>query len=313
MILTNVSGEVLFVPTITKVGATFAIGASLTVGDELRVDPVVSALIAAGDLSVTGYSSDPGSPATQEEVSLAFADGEMSGLQLALDAGDPTHDILIGVGVCMGGSPAKPLRLASALVKRIDATWAAGTAAGGLRPGPPPATVSAWYFVWLLENTTTGVLDAMFDASSTGANAPAGWAARRILGVVRTDGASLIVPFTQRGGVVKWKTPILDFTTGASSTSQVVVPLTVPALPKVEALLQVVVDAESVYIHSVDEVDVAPSATLAPLASAGASAGIATGQVVASAIGGAVAMRALVGARSVHIATLGWTWDRSVV
>jgi hypothetical protein len=82
------------------------------------------------------------------------------------------------------------MRLTSALVKQIDANWAAGTNQGGFPSGLVLAADTT-YRIYLISNGST--VDAGFDTSSTAANLLAdasGYTYYREIGFFRTDGSA---------------------------------------------------------------------------------------------------------------------------
>jgi hypothetical protein len=140
------------------------------------------------------------------------------GLELANHT-DADHDIEIAVGKCRDGADAYDMVLASALVKRIDAVFAAGTGNGGLFSGSPAN--STWYHVHLIRKTSDGTIDAYFDTSVTAANIPSGYAAYRRIGSVLTDGSANIIGFVQKGDEFRWKTCIQEFSDNNPGVSAV--------------------------------------------------------------------------------------------
>jgi hypothetical protein len=79
------------------------------------------------------------------------------------------------------------------MTKRLDATWSAGTGNGGLFSGTK--AINTWYYPFAIYNPTTGVSDAGFDISSSGANIPVGFTKRsNNLQPIKTDGSGNIIP-----------------------------------------------------------------------------------------------------------------------
>lgn len=111
----------------------------------------------------------------------------IAGMELSKDT-DDDHDMLIKAGQCANEGATEYLTLASDLTKQIDATWAEGDDAGGMFTGS--VGNSTTYYIWLIKKTADGTVDAGYDTSSTGANAPSGWTAERLLGLVRTDSSA---------------------------------------------------------------------------------------------------------------------------
>lgn len=111
----------------------------------------------------------------------------IAGMELSKDT-DDDHDMLIKAGQCANEGATEYLTLDSDLTKQIDATWAEGDDAGGMFTGS--VGNSTTYYIWLIKKTADGTVDAGYDTSSTGANAPSGWTAERLLGLVRTDSSA---------------------------------------------------------------------------------------------------------------------------
>jgi hypothetical protein len=178
---------------------------------------------------------------------------------------DTEHDISIAAGCALDSTNAYMMTLGTAMVKRIDAGWAAGTAAGGMFTGSVGATT--WYHVFLIRKTADGSIDAGFDTSVTAANIPAGYVAYRRIGSVLTDGASNIVQFIQHGDNFTWKTLVQDLNgITPANTNAVTQALTVPTGVSVQAHVNGVYyyvsgDATYLLLTELGETDTTPSAT----------------------------------------------------
>lgn len=108
--------------------------------------------------------------------------GFYTGLALTTDATDAANDVDIAVGVAAADvSPYNLMQLTGALVKRIDAAWAVGTNQGGLDTGSVSDTT---YYVWLIQRSDTGVVDALFSLSSTAPTMPTNYDRKRLLGTL---------------------------------------------------------------------------------------------------------------------------------
>lgn len=142
----------------------------------------------------------------------------LRGLVLSNNATDPDHDVDVATGAAVDSTGAYGLALTSALTKQIDATFAAGTGAGGMFSGVS-LTASTWYHVHLIRLDSDGTIDAGFDTSVTAANKPAGYTYYRRIGAVVTDASSNVVAFHQVKDVTYWKSPALDLDQAISSTA----------------------------------------------------------------------------------------------
>lgn len=202
---------------------------------------------------------------------------EISGL-VQSQAADTDHDTTISAGGAMDSTSAYPMKLASAITKRIDATWAVGTNQGGLDgsesvAGTPDA--NTWYYIWLIARSDTGVVDALYSESASSPTMPTNYDFKRIIGAVKTDGSANIIAYdayelTGGGLEVRWDAPPLDIDLAATLTTTARTDtLSVPTSFSVLANLLVgILDAsagEGVYISCPDQTDQAPSATASPL------------------------------------------------
>lgn len=154
-----------------------------------------------------------------------YPPGYLNGLALT-NATDTDHDISIAAGYCRDSTNVDNLDLASALVKRIDASWTVGTAGGGLDTGS--VGNSTWYYVWLIKRSDTGVVDALFSASSTSPTMPASYDRKRRIGAVRTDSSANILQFRQFGDEFHFVNSILDIDTTSLSTTATAFTVTCP-------------------------------------------------------------------------------------
>lgn len=133
--------------------------------------------------------------------------------------GDTTNDIDISPGSA-GSSESEPvlMTLASTLTKRLDAAWAVGSGNGGLDTG---AVGNNIYYVWEIQRSDTGVVDALFSLSSTSPTMPANYDRKRIIGsFARVSGANNV----PRSYSQKEPTPWVQYTatiTGFGAPSSV--------------------------------------------------------------------------------------------
>lgn len=119
--------------------------------------------------------------------------------------------------------------LSGTLTKILTSVWAAGNGAGGRFSGAPAVGANQTWHKFLIRNATTGVADAGFDSSATGANIPSGWSGR-IIGSAMTDGGGNIRSFLQIGDLFSWSTPIVDFSSSNATPTAAtnLVTITVP-------------------------------------------------------------------------------------
>jgi hypothetical protein len=80
----------------------------------------------------------------------------------------------------------------SAMTKRLDASWTAGTNQGGLDTGSKAN--STWYYVYAIHNPTSGVSDAIFSANATTPTLPSGYTKQsKALFALKTDSGGNIL------------------------------------------------------------------------------------------------------------------------
>ena len=172
-----------------------------------------------------GYVDAASNIINSEGASLApkgrsLAQGHLFGLTLS-NAADTVNDITVSAGAARDGTDTVNMVLPAAITKQLDATWAAGTNAGGLDTG---SVANGTYFVWLIRNTTTGDVDALFSTSATAPTMPSGYGHKRRIGaVVRVGGT--ILQFTQDGDIFRLDVPVVDYSVAPNSASAVSVTL----------------------------------------------------------------------------------------
>ena len=212
---------------------------------------------------------------TVRDADFALPRNQIDGLILSNNTTDAQHDIDISIGQALDSANEELMELASVLVKRIDASWAAGTNQGGF---PTGITLSAttWYHMFLLRDRSAGDIDAGFDSSIVATNLLAdatAYTQYRRIGSVLTDGTSNIIAFHQTGDQFLWVDPPLDVNASNPGTTAVSRTLSTPPDVKTEAFMNVVLSSggavgNSVYLSSLDVNDEAASPTVAPLGSA---------------------------------------------
>ena len=128
--------------------------------------------------------------------------GTIGGLTLTNDGTDAAHDIGIAVGFARDYTDAATMSLTGALIKKIDATWAVGTNAGGL-DSTDTVAANTGYGVYLIRRSDTGVVDVLMSSDMTAAGSaltmPTNYDQKRLIGWVRTDGSSNITSFIHSG------------------------------------------------------------------------------------------------------------------
>jgi hypothetical protein len=133
--------------------------------------------------------------------------GYIDGL-ICSNAADTEYDITIAAGQARDSTNVMPLILSSAITKRIDAAWAAGTGGGGMDTGS--VANSTVYYIWLIRKDSDGTIDALFSLSKTAPTMPSGYTYKRRIMSLITDSSAKIINFTQTDGDVRLNQPIQD-------------------------------------------------------------------------------------------------------
>jgi hypothetical protein len=156
-------------------------------------------------MDATGYPAADGSRITNVSAPLR---GHIDGLILSNDATDPAKDIGISAGEATDDGAAVIMSLSSALIKKLDASWAVGTNQGSLDgtesvAGTPDA--DTWYHIWLIRRSDTGVVDILASESATAPTMPTNYDQKRRIGAVLFDATPDIYSFLQLGDKFFWK------------------------------------------------------------------------------------------------------------
>lgn len=209
-------------------------------GDAALLDVGTTAgTVAAGDhthadatTSVPGFMSAADKAKLDDLRSGPYSRGHLWGLTLSNNASDATNDLDIAIGEARDETDTVTMVLASALTKRLDANWAAGTNQGGRYSGA--AIADTTYHVWLVSKANGADVDVYLDPSAVSATvlthlqAETGGASylyvRRIGSILRVSAA--IVAFTQRGDL--FLRPLATDRNSASTASSILLTLSVP-------------------------------------------------------------------------------------
>jgi hypothetical protein len=187
-----------------------------------------------GTVSAAFFDGDGSNLTNLPESSSTLPRSYLAGLVLSNNSSDSDADIDIAVGECKASST--DISLASALTKKIDATWAAGNGAGGMAGGITVAA-NTWYHVHAI--TVGGADDVGFDTSPIAANlisSDSATAYRRI-GSIYTDGSSDIRDFKQTGDKFLYDQPILSHPSiNIGSTARTTISLNTPVSVSTEAI-----------------------------------------------------------------------------
>lgn len=109
---------------------------------------------------------------------------------------------------------------ASAMTKRLDASWSAGNNGGGLDTGTKQA--NTWYHCYAIYNPTTQASDFLFSASATSPTLPTDFTKFYLIESIKTNSSNNILPFyhnvNQGISVVSLKTKPKDIDSALSTT-----------------------------------------------------------------------------------------------
>lgn len=157
---------------------------------------------------------------TDFRVEFPLPKGFIDGLRFTNNGTDGDHDIDIPIGTARDGDDSANLSLSTALTKLIDATFAEGTAAGGLDAGTVAADTI--YTLWLIQKSSDNTADVLFSVSDTSPTMPTDFDLKRRIGAIRTDASANIIADTflyYAGDLVgQWEhvNPVVATTSGDS-------------------------------------------------------------------------------------------------
>ena len=116
-------------------------------------------------------------------------------ITIANNSSDSEHDIDFSAGV-INFDDGTGQAVATALTKKLDASWAAGTGQGGLDTGSVSAHNT--YHCFAIYNPTTQTSDFLFSLSLS-PTLPSGYTKKRRVGSILTNASSNIISFRQDG------------------------------------------------------------------------------------------------------------------
>ena len=151
-------------------------------------------------LSFNGYYKN-------EVYSKGEVDGQISTntinrpISIANNATDPANDIDFGVGT-FGFDDFSGKATATAMTKRLDANWVAGTNQGGLDANSKLA--NTWYHCFAIYNPTTSTADFLFSTSFNSPVLPSGYTKKKYVWSVLTDVNNNLSPFVQIENYNQW-------------------------------------------------------------------------------------------------------------
>ena len=200
--------------------------------------------LAAGDISTTRDSVFRYNGTSFVLVIGAnFATSSTSGtsvlpspITIANNATDANNDIDFSAGVFQF-SDGSGQAVATAMTKRLNANWTAGTNQGGLDTGAKAN--STWYHCYAIYNPTTAVSDFLFSTgATTPTSLPSGYTKFKRVGSIRANSSGNIVAFYQVGNRIYFTNWIQDIGAGSTSTTSTTSTLTVPPIVGIIANVQ---------------------------------------------------------------------------
>jgi hypothetical protein len=144
--------------------------------------------------SIQKFKDFIASKATKTAQGISYLNSQIT---IANNATDANNDIDYSAGNFQF-SDGSGQAVATALTKRLDASWVAGTNQGGLDTGSKAN--STWYHCYTIYNPTTLISDFLFSTGATvPTSLPSGYTKYRRVGSIRTDSSGNILPFSQLG------------------------------------------------------------------------------------------------------------------
>lgn len=161
--------------------------------------------------------------------------GYNTGLSVSTSATNAANAVDISVGAAASDvSPYYLMQLSSALGKRVDTTWTVGgtpaVPLGGLDTG---SVGNNTYYIWLIQRSDTGVVDALYSLSSTAPTMPTNYDRKRLIGSFARFSATNTAPsssFATAG--IRYATPSVSPNT--TSVDFTVIP---PGVKRITALM----------------------------------------------------------------------------
>lgn len=154
----------------------------------------------------------------------------ISGFLISNNASDTVNDIDIATGICSDTTNTTIIKTTSTYIKRLDASWSAGSGNGGRDTG---AIADGTWFVHAIYNPETSDTDFLFSLSRTAPTLPTGYTLFRCVGIVMRVSGGLVqyAGARERGTdiVYGYATPVLDINVSNLGSSGASYTITSPA------------------------------------------------------------------------------------
>ena len=177
-------------------------------------------------------------PATTTTQGTAFLSNPIT---ISNNATDANNDIDFSAGNAVLDDGSGQVLLSSTLVKRLDASWVAGTNQGGLFSGTKANSTK--YYEFAITNGT--ITDAGFDINLSGANIPSGYKGS-YRGMIKTDGSGNILPFKQTRNKTLLTSPITEYSGTVGATYTNLTSSNVPLKSEIEAIFNLYLDVPTI-------------------------------------------------------------------
>jgi hypothetical protein len=184
--------------------------------------------------NLTFLANLPSAKATTTNQGVAYLNNPIT---IANNASDANNDIDFSAGNAPLDDGSGQVLLSSTLVKRLDASWVAGTNQGGLFSGTKANSTK--YYEFAITNGT--INDAGFDISITGANIPAGYKGS-YRGMIKTDSSGNILAFKQNRNKTLLTSPITEYSGTVGATYTNLTSSNVPLKDNIEAITNLYLD-----------------------------------------------------------------------
>lgn len=291
----------------------------------------ISACTGSPALTVTNFTGTSGIDITGNAATATLATNATSvitplrnhinGIQMSsVGASPPASDAFLDIQAGQCADSTNTYMIDVAAIVKTTGGWVEGDTVGGLDTGTIAANL--WYYVYIIKNLTSGVVDACFSLSSSSPSLPTGYTIYRYVGAVRTDGTTWFTPFSQHGRDFMWYVPRLDYS-GVGVVAGATLTLDLPKGRNMKAMLNAYSGAgggtsQYTIISHPSHVYGAPSLSVAPLMSFGFYNGGSQVNGMGSQLECWTNNNAQVTHRSantttIYIATLGWRDDANSV
>jgi hypothetical protein len=229
---------------------------------------------------------------------------------------DAEHDLNISAGYAYDSTDSQFMEL-SAITKRFDAEFSAGTGNGAFATGESLPT-SGTIHVWLISKAdgTTDVFGNDHATSGLTPELPTGYTLKRRIASLRTDGSANLYAILQEGDSFFYKTPIADVSAATMSTANATnytlsIPTGVKTTAKIDMYVSNVGGSEYIRLYCPDLNDVAVSVTTPVNANSGGSvAGLSQKMEILSNTSSQIAGRAYGSSTALTVNTAGYIDSR---